>query len=138
MTALFNPANQRGRAVKWGLVVQTAVMFMLATSFSALGINSQGIYYIDDREFPGVNGVLPPGPFGYFMFAYTDAVNVTPDILFLLSQWLADGFLVSALPRSAGQVFNPSSFSALPLLHYLLHEPLDHCLSMFDVPRLCL
>lgn len=135
--ALLNPVNHRRKAVKWGLVFYTAVMFMLATIYSTLGIVSQRISYIENREFPGINGALPPGPFGYDLLTYSDVINIAPYILFLLNQWLADGFLVSSIPCSVAYVSDVCHSLALPLLHYLFHEPLGHCRPMFNVLRLC-
>ena len=97
MGALLNPANRRIRAVKWGLVVHTGVMFVLVTLCCALAIDYQRVSYIDNRGFPGVDGVLPSGPLGYEPLTYADAINFAPGLLFLLNQWLADGFLVSSM-----------------------------------------
>jgi hypothetical protein len=60
MAALFNPANRRREGIKWGLVSYTVVMFSFVTVFTAMNLNIQSISYIDNREFPGVEGVLPP------------------------------------------------------------------------------
>lgn len=134
--ALLNSANHRTKAVKWGLVVHTSVMFALATTCGALYADYQRISYIDNRECPNVDGLSPPGPLAYNSLTYLDTLNVTPYLLFFLNQCLADGFLVSSMPRLIVQVPNIGCSSALPLLHYLLHEPSGHCLPMFDVPHL--
>lgn len=106
MSALLNPINRRTRAVKWGLVVHTGIMFVLVTICCALAIDYQRVSYVDNRGFPGVDGVLPSGPLGYEPLTYADAINFAPGLLFLLNQWLADGFLVSSMQCSVAQVSN--------------------------------
>ena len=96
LTALFNPVNRKREGIKWGLVSYTAVMFILVTMFTAMYLNILSISYIDNREFPGIEGVTPPGPYGY---QPSLAVNITPDFMFLLNNWLADGLLVSWCQR---------------------------------------
>ena len=97
MAALFNPGHRRGERIKWGLVSYTAVMFSLATVFTALVLDIQSVSYIDNREFPGAEGVTPPGPLGYRMVSSAEALDIIPGVVFALSNWLADGFLVSSL-----------------------------------------
>ena len=96
MTALLNPVHRGGEGIRWGLVSYTAVMFSLATVNIAMNFHIQSISYIDDRDFPGVEGELPPGPYGYSESIYLDAVNIVPNAAFSLNNWLADGFLVSS------------------------------------------
>ena len=64
MAALFSPVPRRGEYVKWGLVLYTTVMFLLVTVFTAPNLKILSISYIDNRRFPGVQGVLPPGVYG--------------------------------------------------------------------------
>ena len=64
MAALFSPVPRRGEYVKWGLVLYTTVMFLLVTVFTAPNLKILFISYIDNRRFPGVQGVLPPGVYG--------------------------------------------------------------------------
>ena len=99
MVALFNPVHRRpGEYIKWGLVSYTAAMFSLATVQTALSLDIQSISYIDNREFPGVEDLqIPPGPFGYQWFISPDVINIVPSVVFALSNWLADGLLVSSL-----------------------------------------
>jgi len=114
MGALINPANRRRQGVKWGLVSYTAIMFSFVTIFTAMNLNIQSISYIDNREFPGVENVLPPGPLGYQWFLYSDALTIVPNLMFLLNNWMADGLLVgsSLMLHPLSQVSNasPSSF----------------------------
>jgi len=64
------------------------------TVFTAMNLNIQSISYIDNREFPGVEGVLPPGPIGYQWSIYSNVLTVVPNLMFLLNNWLADGLLL--------------------------------------------
>ena len=96
MIALLSPVYRRRGDIKWGLVCYTAAMFSLATVHTAMNLHLQSISYIDNREFPAENG-SNPGPIGYFESLYSDAINVIPNAAFCLSNWLADGLLVSPL-----------------------------------------
>jgi len=97
MVALLDPGNRKREGTKWGLVSYTVVMFSFVTVFTAMNLNVQSISFIDNREFPGVEGVLPPGPLGYQFFIYSQALSVIPNVMFLLNNWLADGLLVSSV-----------------------------------------
>ena len=114
MGALINPANRRRHGIKWGLVSYTAIMFSFVTIFTAMNLNIQSISYIDNREFPGVDTTLPPGPLGYQWFLYSDVLTIVPNLMFLLNNWMADGLLVgsSLMQPPLAQVSNaaPSSF----------------------------
>jgi len=101
MAGLFHPANRRGEGVKWGLVSYTLAMFLFVTVYTAMNLNIESISYIDNREFPGVEGVLPPGPLGYRSFIYSKALSIAPNFMFFLNNWLADAFLVSCLFHTA-------------------------------------
>jgi hypothetical protein len=100
MGTLFNPAHRR-RGIKWGLVSYTVAMFVFVTVFTAMNDNIQSISWIDNREFPGVEGVLPPGPLGYQFFIYSNVISIIPNLMFLLNNWLADGLLVGPLFNAA-------------------------------------
>lgn len=95
MCALFAPVNRAGAGVKWVLVAHTVIMFSLYMVATALGLDLQSISYIDDRAFPG-NDAIPPGPLTYqLLVTQSEAISITPAVVFLLNQWLADGLLVS-------------------------------------------
>jgi hypothetical protein len=94
MTALFNPLYRRGEGIKWGYISFTVLMFSLVTVNTAMNLHVQSISYIDNREFPGVEGKLPYGPFGYQAFIYSEAIRLTPNAVFSLNNWLADGLLL--------------------------------------------
>jgi len=93
MTALLNPVYRRGEGFKWGLVSYTVVLFSLATVDTAMNLNIESIAHIDNRNFPGAI----PGLIGYFDSISLKAVNIVPNVAYVVSNWLADGFLVSSL-----------------------------------------
>ena len=98
IAALFDPVHRRGEPIKWGLVCYTVVMFLLVTIGTAMQLDVQSISYIDNRDFPGLGSAIPPGPVGYELwFIQPNAIVVIQNFLFVLSNWLADGFLVSPL-----------------------------------------
>ena len=99
MSALLNPANRARGNVKWGLVAHAVAMFSFATVYTAFTLNIQSISYIDNRQFPGVGNVLPPGPVGYQFFIYSKPMGIVPNVMFLLDTWLADALLVSCPPN---------------------------------------
>jgi hypothetical protein len=103
MIVLFNPANRRREGTKWGLVSYTVIMFLFATVLTAMGLNLGSISFIDNREYPGVEGEggVAPGPLGYQVLIHPTALSVVPSVMFLLNYWLADGLLVSSLTNSA-------------------------------------
>ena len=96
MAALFNPVYRRGERIKWGLVSYTVVMFSVVTVQTAMDLNLQSLSNIDSRKFPG-DDVIPPGPVGYQWFTSQGALNIIPTAMFTLTNWLADGLLVSPL-----------------------------------------
>ena len=96
-TALFNSVHRRGEPIKWGLVSYTVVMFSLVTAGTGMNLDILSISYIDNRDFPGIEGVLRPGPYGYQAFISAEAINMIPTAILVLSNWLADGFLVGSL-----------------------------------------
>ena len=112
MTALFDPDNRRGDRVKWWLVSYTAIMFSAVTVQTGMNLDILSISYIDDREFPGIDGVLPPGPWGYQIVIPPTALSFIPNAMLTLCNWLADGLLVSSSFGAAFTrlVFNASSF----------------------------
>ena len=65
-------------------------MFSLTTVGMAGQFVVQSISYIDNREFQ-------TGPLGYQLVIRSEAIIVIQNITYVLSNWLADGFLVSRL-----------------------------------------
>jgi len=94
ISALLSPFHRKGQGVKWGLVGYTTIMFGLVTIFTAMNIRVQQLSYIDNREFPGVPGVLPPGPIGWSLFMYSKPLVIIPNACFIIANWMADGLLV--------------------------------------------
>jgi hypothetical protein len=105
MGALLNPIDSTRREIKWGLVAYTSAMFSFVTIFTAINLHLQSISYIDNREFSG-GKLLPPGPLGYQLSIYSEAINVAPYIMLFLNQWLADGLLVRYSPDVTARVSN--------------------------------
>jgi len=95
MTALSDPASRRRRGIKWGLATYTVLMFSFATVLTGMQLDIQSISFIDNRRFPGFGGLVPPGPLGYQAFTWSGPLFLAPNFVFLLSNWLADGLLVS-------------------------------------------
>lgn len=119
MNASLYPTNRTKGDIKWGLVVHTSAMFSFATVAAALGLDLQSISYTNDRAFPGFRGGQAPGPMGYQLLVYSKAINVVPNLMFVLNQLLADGLLVGPYPSSVnGLTLNircSSSFIAVIL-----------------------
>ena len=88
ITALFNPDHRRGEPIKWGIVSYTMLMFSLMTVGMAAQFCVHSISSIDNREYPG-------GPLGYQPVIISEAISVIQNVAYTLSNWLADGFLVS-------------------------------------------
>ena len=95
MTSLFNPVYRRGERVKWGFISYTVAMFSSLTIHNAAVFNMESMCYIDNRDFPGVENVLPPGPGGFQQ--HMVALNLIAYVTFIFNGWLADGLLVSSL-----------------------------------------
>ena len=97
MAALFNPTNRRREGIRWWIVCYTVLLFSFATISTGTGLHVHSISYIDNREFPGVEGVLPPGPIGYWDSIGSGALQQTNGLMAHFGYWLADGFLVGCL-----------------------------------------
>ena len=135
MVTLFNPVNRKMEGIRWGLVSYTVATFSFTTVIHGMCLNIGSISYIDNREFPGGEG-MPPGPLGYRLSIWSGALTVTPRLMFLFNNWLADGLLVSSSFDAALTRLMPTLPLALSMLHDLLHEPLGHRLPLPRVPRL--
>lgn len=93
MGALLDPVNRRSSGIKWGLVAHTMAMFASVTVYTAMSLHLHSISYIDNREFPGIDGGRP-GPLGYQLLIISKPISVVPNAMFPLNQWLADGLLL--------------------------------------------
>ena len=94
IAALLGSVNRKREGIKWGLVCYTVVMFSCATVVIGTAQNITSISFIDNREFPGIEGVFPPGPLGYQSMTCSKAPGIAPNLTTLLNYWLADGLLV--------------------------------------------
>jgi len=115
IAALFNPTHRRGEPIKWGLVLYTVLMLSVSTIYTATALNVQSISLIDNRDFPGVEGSLPPGPPGYRWLIHSKVLTgIIPNLMFLLGNWLADCLMVSSLSDA---VHTRASNPGFPQLH---------------------
>jgi len=97
ISALFDPTCCRGgEPIKWGLVSYVMIMFLLVTMHMAEKGHTLSISYINNCEFPDIDGVLRPGPYGYQLTINYQAIAVISKVAFNLNNWLADGLLVSS------------------------------------------
>ena len=111
-------------------------MFLLATVGTVTQLDVQSLSYIDTRQFPGAGGVFVPGPLGYQELIATNAIVVIENLVFVLSDWLADGFLVSSFNAVFAYPGGSPTPLVLSLLCCLLYEPLGHYLPLPSVPWL--
>lgn len=103
MCALFDRTR---RNTKWLLVAHTTLTFFIVTIYTAINLNLELISRVDNREYPGVDGVFPPGPIGYQDLLYSKAGSIIAIVTCLLNSWLADGLLVRSIFNSVSQVSN--------------------------------
>ena len=96
MVALLHPANRGREGIRW-LISYTVAMFSFATILTGTGLHLYSICYVDNREYPGVEGKISPGPLGYRSLISPGAVSMTERLMSHLNYWLADGYLVSCL-----------------------------------------
>lgn len=85
ISALLLP--RRGHQRKPLLALYTFVLFALGTIFTGMSINTSVLAFIENRNFPG-------GPEAYALFRYSSVLWVTPNTVFILANWLADGLLL--------------------------------------------
>ena len=104
----------------WGLTIHTVAMFSFATICGAMNLSLMSISYIDNREFPGVDAALAPGPAGYSALIYSQAIKVVPNIMFMLNNWLADGLLVHSLFNNTEVSNAGRSYSCTAAMSYTL------------------
>lgn len=97
IAALFSPANHRKEGVRWCVVCYTMLMFLFVTVLTGTDLHIQSICYVDNREYPGVENAIAPGPLGYRFLISSGALSITRSLMFFLNFWLADGLLVCSL-----------------------------------------
>lgn len=96
MCALLSPVKPIKSGVKWALIVHTVLMFSLLTVPYAIDPNYLSIGYIDNREYPDLNGYFHE-PLGYHLIDTAKTTTTILDVMFPLRQWLADGLLVGPI-----------------------------------------
>jgi hypothetical protein len=79
-------------------------MFSFVTIYTGATLDLQSLSFINNRSFPGVNDVSPPGPFGYQVLVNPEVIGIIPEAMWLLNTWLADGLLVSLVSIAVAQV----------------------------------
>lgn len=94
MGALLNSINRTTGGIKWPLVAHSTAMFSFVTIYTATTLHTLSITYIDNREFPGLAGAVPGGPFGYRFVVLSSPIGIVSQVMFLLNNWLADGLLL--------------------------------------------
>jgi hypothetical protein len=119
MEALLNPVNRAGSGIKWGLVAYTMAMFSFVTVYTAMSLDIQSISYIDNRGFSD-DAVGGPGPLGYQTLIFSEAINIVPNTMFLLNNWLADGLLVGSVSNSVARVSDVcDTFSSIAAITFM-------------------
>ena len=101
MGTLLNPENRMKRGVKWGLVAHTMAMFSFTSIACVIEGRRRFTSYVENREFPGVEGEYPPGPYG-FLSLRSGPITSVGLLMFPLNQWLADGLLVGTYCSKLG------------------------------------
>ena len=94
------------------LTAHTMAMFSIVTIYTVMCLILQSISNIDNREFPGVDDMFPPGPLGYQFLIYSKAISIVPIAMFLMNGWLADVLLVCSVSDSFAQLSNAGRSSS--------------------------
>lgn len=89
MEALLSPNRRGQRGIKWPLVAHTVAMFSFLTVSILTGLYGAVLSFIDNREFPGVSGIL-----GYNAMVTSTPIGVISNTPFFLNGLLADGLLL--------------------------------------------
>ena len=110
-------------------------MFTFVTILTGTNLDIQSTSYIDNRAFPG-SGRFPPGPLGYLLLVYAKPKNITPTLMFLLNNLLADGILVGSVSNLAAHMSNVGHHLVVSLLRHLLRKLLGHRPPLLVVPWL--
>ena len=102
MGALLNPVCGTKKAIKWGLVAQTFVMFSFLTIANLINDDLLSVEFVNNREFSEAGRLL--GPFNYAFFVDEEAEGTVAGFLPLINQWLANGLLVSPASNPVAHV----------------------------------
>jgi hypothetical protein len=81
---------RRGKSRRLLLALYTFMLFGFGTIFTGMNINSSKVAFIDNRNFPG-------GPEAYVLSIYSSPIQLTPNIVFILANWMADALLVRSM-----------------------------------------
>jgi len=99
-------------------MAHTVAIFAAFTMFTVTSLAMLSICYVDDREFSKADTSFT-GPWGYLLdILYWKAINLIPNTMLLLNNWLADGILVCPPAISGAQApdIRPSSSSTVATL----------------------
>ena len=96
---LLDPVNHTRGGIRWPYVAYSTTMFLFVTIYTAVTIHLQSTSFINNRNFPGVDGSSLSGPVGYQIFIYPKPIRVVLDFIFLLNNLLADSLLVSSVSK---------------------------------------
>ena len=107
---LLSRTNPMKNGIRWALVAHTVILFLFLAIPLGIDLDYLSVEYIDNREFPD-NDELPPGPLGYDFLLSLKATTTVFNVMFPLSQWLADGLLVSPMLNLVASVYNASRAS---------------------------
>lgn len=72
---------------EWFHIFFASALFVLGLLYVAFDNDMQVNDFIDDRDFPG-------GPEAYESAHYSDALTVIPNVFFVVTEWIADAFLI--------------------------------------------
>ena len=97
MAALLNPPHRREEGIKRWLVFYTMAMFSFVTVYTAVNLHILSISFIDNRQDVRAYSSHSSGPLSYRNGIHGTALGLVPNVMFNLSNWLADGLLVSSL-----------------------------------------
>jgi len=93
--AISKPPINRRMGRRWGLLAYTTFLLILGTIYTVCNLRVRQLSYIDNREFPGKEPTLPPGPIGYTLFSQSKPTSMLAAGSFAMANWMADGLLVS-------------------------------------------
>lgn len=92
MDVFFGSAKKRSGS-DWAILAYVGALFTFGTVYTATNLNLQSVSYVNNRNFPG-NDDFPPGPLGYQWSIHASGLSIVPNLMFMLSSWLADGLLI--------------------------------------------
>ena len=118
----------KGRA-DWILALYITTIFLTGLVYLSFDIQTQQLEFVDYRNFPG-------GPEVYQNSHYNTITWVIPNAAFIVTEWLADGFLVSVTCVLVYLFPNTNNGAALPLSDGLPSQILHHHNTHSHLPQL--